>query len=55
MSIRDQLWRRLSVRQQRILEGIFYVGCFTPLAFTVLAIMIAGKAVVEFGQRLVRR
>jgi hypothetical protein len=43
----NRLWNRLSIRQQRLLEGIFYLGCFTPLAFTGLAIMIAVKAIAE--------
>ena len=38
---------RLSNRQQRWLEGCFYLGCFTPAAFSILALMIAAKALAD--------
>jgi hypothetical protein len=47
---------RLSNRQRRQLEGCYYFGCFAPLAFAVLAIMIVLKAVSDLiGNLTVRR
>jgi len=41
------LLNRLTVKQQRFLEGCYYIGCFTPLAFSALALLIIGKAIYD--------
>jgi hypothetical protein len=44
------LLSRLPNRRQRQLQGCYYFGCFAPLAFTVLAVMIVLKWIADqFG------
>ena len=36
---------RLTPRTRRWLEGTFYLGCYTPVAFAAIAIMILLHAI----------
>jgi hypothetical protein len=39
---------RFSPRLRRRLEGCYYLGCFTPLAFAALAVLIVAKAAADW-------
>jgi hypothetical protein len=39
---------RLSPRSRRRLEGCYYMGCFTPIAFAALAVYIGIKALADW-------
>jgi hypothetical protein len=39
---------RLSPRTRRRLEGCYYLGCFAPLAFAALAVIIVVKAAADW-------
>ena len=37
----------LSLRHRRQIEGCYWLGCFTPVAFTLLAGLIVIKAIAD--------
>jgi hypothetical protein len=38
---------KLKPRTRRWLEGTFYLGCYTPVAFAAIALMIIVKAITD--------